>query len=76
MFDAVLAQPPTTLKTYHDIAVLAFKVSAPENATTAPVTAKFQITRAVFEAVEGGGSADVKARPATTRSAGTRRWGR
>jgi hypothetical protein len=63
-FDAVLPQPTVNLKTYHEIAVLAFKVPPiPTAANSAVATEpKFEITKAVYEAASGGGSADVKAK--------------
>ena len=63
-FDAVLGQPQTNLKTYHDVAVLAFKVPADvTEAATRPSAAagKLEVERAVFESQSGGGSADVRA---------------
>jgi hypothetical protein len=65
IFDAALAQPTTTLDTYHDIAVLAFKAPDAEPAVAvdpaAPV-AKLEIHQAVYEADNNGGSRDVKAK--------------
>ena len=65
-FDAVLARPPTTLDTYRDVAVVAFQVQT--SATTSPATTaaagadgKLDVRRAVYEAVDGGPSADVTA---------------
>ena len=73
-FDAVVAQPPTTLKTYRDVAVLAFPVTPAPAATAPPATAPggdhLAIRRAVYEAVNGGGSNDVTARVADLVRAG------
>ena len=63
-FDAALPQPPAKLGFYRDIAVLAFKapsVEADRASDAARPAAKLKIKRAVYEAVDGGGSADVKA---------------
>ena len=65
IFDAVLPQPPVTLGFYRDIAVLAFQAPASEVDTAsdaAQSVAKLKISRAVYEAEDGGGSADVKAK--------------
>ena len=64
-FDAVLPQPPTTLKFYRDVAVLAFRAPATRTATlaspaTAPAT--LQVRQAVYEPLDGGPFADVTAR--------------
>ncbi len=65
IFDAVLPQPPVTLGFYRDIAVLAFQAPASEVDTAsdaAQSVAKLKISRAVYEAQDGSGSADVKAK--------------
>ena len=61
-FDDVLKMPPVKLKTYHDIAVLAYKAPKVDVPATAPSAAegKLEILKAVFEATSGAGSADVK----------------
>jgi hypothetical protein len=63
-FNAALPQPPTKLGFYRDIAVLAFKAPSAEADRASDAVrpaAKLKIKRAVYEAVDGGGSADVKA---------------
>jgi alpha-L-rhamnosidase/Glycosyl hydrolases family 2, sugar binding domain len=65
IFNAVLPQPPVTLGFYRDIAVLAFKAPVAEVDTAsdaAQSAAKLKISRAVYEAEDGSGSADVKAK--------------
>ncbi|MGA2246693.1 MAG: glycosyl hydrolase [Verrucomicrobiota bacterium] len=65
VFNAVLAQPPVTLGFYREIAVLAFPAApaAPEAAANNPAgPGKVEITRAVYEAKDGGGSAEVTAK--------------
>jgi len=62
-FNAALPQPPAKLGFYRDIAVLAFKappVEADRTSDAAQSAPKLKIKRAVYEAVDGGGSADVK----------------
>ncbi len=60
-FSAMLPSPPVTLGFYRDIAVLAFKDPSP-GADTAQTPAKLEIKQAVYEAKNGGGSADVTAK--------------
>ena len=60
-FSALLPSPPVTLGFYRDIAVLALKDPAVE-ADTAQTPAKLEIKHAVYEAKNGGGSADVTAK--------------
>ncbi len=64
VFDAVLPQPPMTLGFYRDIAVLAFKapVEADRVSSTAVSAGKLEIKRAVYEAKNDGGSANVTAK--------------
>lgn len=71
-YDAVLPQPPVTLKYYRDIAVLAFKAksSVPNSVTTNSVSAaKLVIKRATYGA-EGAGSADVTTKVAALVQSG------
>jgi hypothetical protein len=61
-FHDKLPQPPVTLGFYRDVAVLAFKAPLVETdgtSSTAGSKAKLTITRAVYEATDGTGSADV-----------------
>jgi len=61
-FHDALPQPPVTLGFYRDIAVLAFKVPVQAGADTGSTPpAKLEIQHAVYEAMDGSGSADVRA---------------
>jgi hypothetical protein len=61
-FDAALPEPPVTLNFYRDIAVLAFQAPAvAQDVSTEPGSspAKLEIKKAVYEAQDGGASAEV-----------------
>ncbi|HLZ54153.1 MAG TPA: glycosyl hydrolase, partial [Verrucomicrobiae bacterium] len=74
VFDAVLPQPPMTLGFYHDIAVLAFKEpgEADNVSSTAASAGKLKIQRALYEAKNGGGSANVTAKIVALLKSGQR----
>ena len=62
-FDAVLPQPPTTLKTFRDVAVIAFRQPAPTTVPTSrPNGGGLVVRRATYGPVDGGPSAEVTAR--------------
>jgi hypothetical protein len=65
VFDAALPRPPELLGFYRDVAVLAFKAPSAETDNTSDAavgTDKLIIKHAVYEAPDGGGSADVTAK--------------
>ncbi len=61
-FDAMLAKPPGKLGFYRDIAVLAFKEPGQPSAAESTNPGRLEIKRAVYEALNGGGSKDVTQR--------------